>query len=203
MALSNEAAQSCWGRADCIAVIRSTPRPRGAPYHSPKMAPASAAGAASLSPSAIDGHAAGSCTNHMRWKRLAPRTEATSWAAAGAALRPTVVEMKMKKNTAIAATAVGPRLLPRMMMRHGATATQGAALAIAASLVMLRRRNGTPAARRAATNASVPPMTRPRNADHVVAATARRYTPLDSPKIGSTASAGVTNMPLAQPARPP
>ena len=203
MALSNEAAHSCWGRADCMAVISSTPRPRGAPYHSPKMAPASAAGAASLSPSAMEGHAAGNCTNHMRWNRLAPRTEATSWVAAGAALRPTVVEMKMKKNTASAATAVGPWLLPRMMMRHGATATQGAALAIAASLVMLRRRNGTPAATSAATNASEPPMRRPRKADQVVAATARRYTPLDSPKIGSTASAGVTNMPLAQPARPP
>ena len=40
------------------------------------------------------------------WRR-AP--VATSWAAAGAAPRPTVVETKMKKNTAIAATAVGPR----------------------------------------------------------------------------------------------
>jgi hypothetical protein len=58
------------------------------------MAPASAAGAASLSPSAIDGHAAGSCTSHMRWNRLAPRTDATSWTATGAALNPTVVEMK-------------------------------------------------------------------------------------------------------------
>ena len=168
-ALSNEAAHSCCGRADCIAVISSTPRPRGAPYHSPKIAPASAAGAASFSPSAIEGHAAGNCTNHMRWNRLAPRTDATSWVAAGAALRPTVVEMKMKKKTASAATAVGPRSLPRMMMRQGATATHGAALAMAASLVMLRRRNGTPAASSAATNASDPPMRRPRNADHAVA----------------------------------
>jgi hypothetical protein len=30
----------------------------------------------------------------MRWNRLAPRTDATSWTAAGAALNPTVVEMK-------------------------------------------------------------------------------------------------------------
>ena len=64
-------------------VISSTPRPRGAPYHSPKMAPASAAGAASLRPSMTDGHAAGSCTDHIRWNRLAPSAEATSWAAGG------------------------------------------------------------------------------------------------------------------------
>ena len=82
--------------------------------------------------------------------------------------------MNTKKNTAKAATAVGPRPLPRMMMRHGATATQGAALAIAASRVMLRRRNGTPAATSAATNASDPPMRRPRKADQAVAFRARQ-----------------------------
>ena len=122
----------------------------------------------------MEGHAAGSCTDHMRRDRLAPSTEATSWVAAGAAPRPTVVEMKMKKNTASAATAVGPRSLPRMMIRQGATATHGAAFAMAASLVMLRRRNGTPAASRAAMNASDPPMSKPRKADQVVVPAARQ-----------------------------
>jgi hypothetical protein len=59
-------------------------------------------------------------------------------------------------------------------MRHGATATHGAALAMAASLVMLRRRNGTPAAMSAAMKASDPPMRSPRNADHAVARKARQ-----------------------------
>jgi hypothetical protein len=61
-----------------------------------------------------------------------------------------------------------------MMMRQGATATHGAALAMAASLVMLRRRNGTPAAMSAATKASDPPMRRPRKADQAVALNARK-----------------------------
>src|SRR5687767_2443761 len=112
-ALKSEAAHNCDGRADCMAVISRTPKPRGAPYHSPNTAPASAAGAANLSPSATDGHAAGSWTDQTRRSRVAPRTDATSWVEAGAAPRPTTVEIKTAKNTAMAATAVGPCALPR------------------------------------------------------------------------------------------
>ena len=62
----------------------STPRPRSAPYHSPKMAPASAAGAASLSPSSSDGQQPGSCTARTR---NAPRRAERGEHVVGAARR--------------------------------------------------------------------------------------------------------------------
>ncbi len=186
-----------------MAPISSTPRPRGAPYHSPNTAPARAAGAARRSPSTTDGQHAGSCTVHTRFSGDMPSAVATSWAAAGAAPRPTVVETKTKKNTASAATATGPRSRPRITSRHGATATHGAALAMAARRVMLRRRAGIVPASNASTKATTDPITSPRKASQAVAFVARRYTSWELPTIGRTASAGVTTIPRAQPARPP
>ena len=82
-ALSSDAAHSRSARPPCMAVISSTPSPRSAPYHSPNTAPARAAGAASFSPSATDGHDPGSCTDHTRRNRLAPSALATSWTDCG------------------------------------------------------------------------------------------------------------------------
>ncbi len=138
------------------------------------MAPASAAGAASLSPSRSDGQQPGSCTVRTLTERGAPRAVSTSWALRGAADSPTVAPTNTKKNTASAATAVGPLSRPSTTSRHGATATHGAAFASAASRLMARRSGGTVAVSRAATNASTPPMTRPRVADHSVARVARQ-----------------------------
>ena len=108
-----------------MAVISSTPSPRSAPYHSPNTAPAREAGAASFRPSATDGHDAGSWTDQTRRNRLAPSAPATSWTDVEAAPRPTDVDTNTKKNTAIAATATGPRSRPSTINRHGATATHG------------------------------------------------------------------------------
>ena len=111
-AQTRAAAHSRSARPPCIEVMSSTPSPRSAPYHSPNTAPASAAGAASLSPSAVDGQDAGSCTDQSRRNRPAPRAVATSCVAGGAAPRPTDVETNTGKNTASAATATGPSTAP-------------------------------------------------------------------------------------------
>ena len=157
-----------------MAVINSTPSPRSAPYHSPNTAPARAAGAASFNPSATDGHDPGSCTDHTRRNRLAPSAPATSWTDLEAAPRPTDVDTNTKKNTAIAATATGPRSRPSTISRHGATATHGAALVIAARRTTNPRSLGTLAATRAEMKASDPPMASPRAAAHTVARVERK-----------------------------
>jgi hypothetical protein len=114
-----------------------------------------------------------------------------------------LVEMKTKKNTAIAATAIGPRSRPRITSRHGPTATHGAALAMVASREIERRSEGMETAARADRNARVPPISRPRVAAHTVAFVALTYRSCESPKTGSNASAGVTTMPSAHPCLPP
>jgi hypothetical protein len=76
-------------------------------------------------------------------------------------------------------------------------------LVIAASRTTNPRSRGTLAATSAALKASNPPMASPRPADHTVVRVERKYTSRLSPTIGAIASAGVTIIPLAHPARPP
>ncbi len=145
-AQSSDAAQSRSGRPPCMAVISSTPSPRRAPYHSPNTAPASAAGAASLSPSTTEGQHAGSCTDQTRRRRGAPSAVATSCAAAARRRARRSWTRRRRRTPRSRRPRPGPRSRPRITSRQGATATHGAALAIAASRVMLRRRAGSPVA---------------------------------------------------------
>ena len=96
-----------------------------------------------------------------------------------------------------------PGSRPSTISRHGATATHGAALATAARRTTNPRNGGTDTATRAAMKAIVPPITNPRAAAEIVEAAARRYESLLSPTSGRIASAGVTTIPPAHPARPP
>ena len=67
-------------RKFCMPLIISTPSPRSAPYHSPRIAPSTAAGAAIFRASAMAGRAQGSCRRRKRSHRDAPKVENTSWA---------------------------------------------------------------------------------------------------------------------------
>ena len=75
---SSDAAHSRSARAFCMADTRSTPMPRGAPYHSPKIAPASAAGPARRRPSIVAGTAAGMRTARSSTERDTPWARTTS-----------------------------------------------------------------------------------------------------------------------------